>query len=135
MRLQAMTDTIEHRGPDDDGLRACARRSRLGFRRLSIIDVAGGPPADRDAVRTGSSSIVGNGEVYNFRELREGLEPPAARDFATGSDIETILHALSPRPSPPTRRTRPPEDVLARCRAKLVGMYGVRRSPTWRDPD
>ncbi|MEL6429318.1 MAG: asparagine synthase (glutamine-hydrolyzing) [Planctomycetota bacterium] len=86
-RLRAMTDTIAHRGPDDEGLDLRGSVA-FGFRRLSIIDLAGG---HQPIVDPGGVVCMGNGEIYNFRELRTGLESRGAR-FQTGSDIETILH-------------------------------------------
>ncbi|MEZ5976499.1 MAG: hypothetical protein R3E96_17145 [Planctomycetota bacterium] len=83
-----MTDTLEHRGPNDAGY-AVRGSMALGFRRLSIIDLAGGhQPLEHPDLPV---VIVGNGGIYNFRELRAGLEARGAR-FSTGSDIETILH-------------------------------------------
>ena len=85
-----MTDTIRHRGPDDSGFYRdpCAS---LGFRRLSIIDVAGGhqPMANEDA----SLFIVFNGEIFNHAALRPSLEQAGHR-YITRSDTETILHSF-----------------------------------------
>jgi len=80
-----------HRGPDDEGVvhdGPCA----LGMRRLSIIDLAGGhqPLSNED----GSSWLVANGEIYNFRELRRELETKGHR-FKTRSDCEVILHGYA----------------------------------------
>ena len=87
-RLLRMTRTLEHRGPDDEG-HVVLGPMALGFRRLSIIDLAGGhQPIQHPELPV---AVVGNGEIYNFRELREGLEARGAR-FSSGSDIETILH-------------------------------------------
>ena len=77
-----------HRGPDDEGQFVdgpCA----IGMRRLSIIDVAGGrqPLSNHDK----SLTLVCNGEIYNFRELRSVLEPKGHR-FQTNSDCEVIIH-------------------------------------------
>lgn len=85
--LQRMTRTIEHRGPDDEGLHVQGSMA-LGFRRLSIIDLSGG---HQPMVASDGISVAGNGEIYNFRELRDGLQGRGA-SFATGSDIETIPH-------------------------------------------
>jgi len=87
-RVGAMLDALTHRGPDDSGVRVegpCA----LGHRRLSIIDVAGGhqPMTNED----GSLWITFNGEIFNYLEIREWLEPRGHR-FATRSDTEVILH-------------------------------------------
>ncbi len=86
--LTRMTRTLEHRGPDDEGVYSLGPLA-LGFRRLSIIDVAGGhQPIEHKSLPI---AVVGNGEIYNVRELREGLERRGAV-FTSGSDIETILH-------------------------------------------
>ncbi len=77
-----------HRGPDDEG-RHVDGPLAMGMRRLSIIDLAGGhqPLSNED----GTLWLVANGEIYNFRELRQELEARGHR-FATGSDCETLLH-------------------------------------------
>ncbi|HEX4601155.1 MAG TPA: asparagine synthase (glutamine-hydrolyzing) [Gemmatimonadales bacterium] len=86
--LERMTDTMVHRGPDDRGL-FCDEGIGLGVRRLSIIDVGGGhqPMCNEDATLT----VVFNGEIYNYRELRRRLEG-RGHGFATGSDTEVLLH-------------------------------------------
>ncbi len=68
--LRRMTDTIIHRGPDEEGLRMLGNVG-LGFRRLSIIDLEGSkqPMSNED----GRVWLVFNGEIYNFRELRPHL--------------------------------------------------------------
>src|SRR5690606_17757080 len=65
-----VTATIARRGPDEDGLFA-AYGVGLGMRRLSIIDLGGGrqPITNED----GTVTVVFNGEIYNYRELRDGL--------------------------------------------------------------
>ncbi len=87
-QLRAMCDTIVHRGPDDDGLEL-REGVALGMRRLSIIDVDGGqqPLFNED----GSIRTVFNGEIYNFRELRQELESSGHR-FRTRTDGEVIAH-------------------------------------------
>ncbi len=86
--LDRMTDVLSHRGPDDRGVWQ-DRGVALGFRRLSIIDLAGGsqPMSNED----GSIWIVFNGEVYNFQALRHRLEG-LKHTFRTSSDTETIVH-------------------------------------------
>jgi asparagine synthase (glutamine-hydrolysing) len=86
--LAAMMRAMAHRGPDQDGF-YLTERVGLGSRRLSIIDVAGGrqPIANED----GSLHIVFNGEIYNYRELREFLLKKG-HAFATHSDTEVVLH-------------------------------------------
>jgi len=116
--LQRMTDVLRHRGPDDDGFHCCQQRWEppqgtlpgvaFGFRRLSIIDVAGGhqPMSNED----GTVWIVFNGEIYNFPELRRRLEGRSHR-FATRSDTETIVHLY--------------EDEGVECFQHLNGMFAV----------
>ena len=86
--LDSMCRIIEHRGPDDQGV-TLDRGVALGMRRLSIIDLAGGhqPISGED----GSVSIVYNGEIYNFHELKDRLEA-AGHQFKTHCDTETVLH-------------------------------------------
>lgn len=86
--LRDMCDAIRHRGPDDEGV-AVFGSAGIGMRRLSIIDLRTGhqPLSNED----GSVTIVFNGEIYNFRELRAELEKSGHR-FRTGSDTETIVH-------------------------------------------
>jgi asparagine synthase (glutamine-hydrolysing) len=86
--IQRMTDTMIHRGPDDEGY-FIQGPIGLGFRRLSIIDLEGGhqPMADREE----SVWVVFNGEIYNFPELKRELEGKGHR-FRTLSDTEVILH-------------------------------------------
>ncbi len=104
--VRRMCDAIRHRGPDDEGIHVDGRVG-LGMRRLSIIDLAGGhqPVFNED----GTVAIVYNGEIYNYRELREGL---IARGHVmrTHSDTETIVHLY--------------EELGERCVEKLRGMFG-----------
>ena len=88
-RLRRMRDVIRHRGPDDAGITIMGNVG-LGHRRLSIIDIAGGsqPMMNRD----GTTCIIYNGEIYNFRELRAKLAA-LGRAFVSQSDTEVILHA------------------------------------------
>ena len=87
--LKDMCDVIRHRGPDDDGF-LLKDGVALGMRRLSIIDLAGG--AQPISGEDGSVTIVFNGEIYNFQELRPELEK-RGHVFKTHSDTETIVHA------------------------------------------
>jgi asparagine synthase (glutamine-hydrolysing) len=86
--LKAMTDAIVHRGPDDDGYYFSGQVG-LGFRRLAIIDLAGGhqPLCNED----GTVWIAFNGEIYNYQDLREQLIAKG-HVFRTKSDTETIVH-------------------------------------------
>ncbi|MDR1029076.1 MAG: asparagine synthetase B, partial [Clostridiales Family XIII bacterium] len=83
-----MTDAIRHRGPDDEEYYADDVCS-LGFRRLSIIDLGGGaqPMFNEDR----SLVLVFNGEIYNYRAIKEELTA-AGHVFATRSDSEVLLH-------------------------------------------
>ncbi|MBI4055063.1 MAG: asparagine synthase (glutamine-hydrolyzing) [Elusimicrobia bacterium] len=86
--LQAMTDALLHRGPDQEGF---YRKDSvaLGVRRLRIIDLKTGdqPISNEDE----TVWVVLNGEIYNYQELRELLEGLGHR-FKTQSDTETIVH-------------------------------------------
>ena len=83
-----MTKTMVHRGPDDEGYYLSGPLG-FGFRRLSIIDLAGGhqPMSDREK----SVWIIFNGEIYNYPELREELVSHGHM-FQTRSDTEVIIH-------------------------------------------
>ena len=86
--LKAMTDRIEHRGPDAEGFYLddnCA----LGHRRLSIIDLSTGnqPIYNEDK----KIVIVFNGEIYNYVELRDELKKHKHK-FVTSSDTEVLVH-------------------------------------------
>lgn len=89
--LERMTARIVHRGPDDEGFLIDAERGvHLGFRRLAILDIAGGgqPMTTAD----GALTVVFNGQIYNFRELREELAKLGARFVTDHSDTEVLLH-------------------------------------------
>src|SRR5436305_13341130 len=86
--IRRMTDTIAHRGPDDEGY-FISGPIGLGFRRLSIIDLAGGHQPMFDAER--SVCVIFNGEIYNYKELRVELESCGHR-FRTNCDTEVIVH-------------------------------------------
>jgi len=89
-----MTETIRHRGPDDDGVWVDAENGvAFGFRRLSIIDlsVLGHQPM---VSASGRYMIVFNGEVYNHRELKSELVAAGAA-FQGNSDTEVILAAIT----------------------------------------
>ncbi len=103
--IKSMADAIRHRGPDDDGY-FMSGPVGLGFRRLSIIDLSGGhqPLSNED----GSVHIVFNGEIYNYKELRQYLLG-RGHIFRTQSDTETIVHLY--------------EDLGEACVEKLRGMF------------
>src|SRR3989344_337726 len=86
--LKKMTDSLRHRGPDDEGF-YIGERIGLGHRRLSIIDLEGGhqPMTNEDK----TIWVVFNGEIYNFQELKEKLEKQG-HQFKTKSDTEAIVH-------------------------------------------
>ena len=104
-RLDRMTRSLEHRGPDGDGFHLDSDIA-LGHRRLSIIDVEGGdqPIYNRD----GSLVIVFNGEIYNYKELREELVRDGC-EFTTSSDTEVILHLY--------------QEYGEKCLSRLDGMF------------
>lgn len=102
-----MCDLIRHRGPDDQGFRVsggCA----IGMRRLSIIDLATGhqPIGNED----GSLWTVFNGEIYDYKHLRQELIAEGHR-FSTQTDTETIVHLY--------------EKMGVECFRRLHGMFGV----------
>ena len=82
-----MCDIISHRGPDDHGIYV-NENVGLGHRRLSIIDLESGhqPMFSQDQRHT----IVFNGEIYNFQELKNNLQSRGVH-FKTHSDTEVIL--------------------------------------------
>ena len=86
--IKEMKDKIIHRGPDSEGTFS-DEKVTLGFRRLSIIDLADGsqPMYNED----GSVVIVFNGEIYNYRELRDDLLKNG-HTFKTHSDTEVLVH-------------------------------------------
>ncbi len=89
--LSLMTEEIHHRGPDDTGFYLSENhRIALGFKRLKIIDLVSGhqPMESPD----GSVHLVFNGEIYNYKELRQEHEKRGVQ-FQTHSDTETILHS------------------------------------------
>ena len=104
--LENMTDVITHRGPDsvgyykDDGI-------SMGFRRLSIIDLDNGhqPIYNEDK----SLVLMFNGEIYNYRELREELIG-LGHSFYTKTDSEVLIHAF--------------EEWKEKMLMKLRGMFG-----------
>jgi asparagine synthase (glutamine-hydrolysing) len=104
--LRRMTDILYHRGPDSDGFYV-APGVGLGVRRLSIIDLVTGdqPISNED----GTVTVVCNGEIYNFKELRQRLLDKGHR-LRTKSDVEVIVHLY--------------EDHDVECLRYLRGMFG-----------
>ena len=104
--LERMTESLQHRGPDSYGFHF-APGIGLGIRRLSIIDLETGdqPISNED----GTLTIVCNGEIYNYRELRQQLIAAGHR-FRTQSDVEVIVHLY--------------EDHGVDCLHHLRGMFG-----------
>lgn len=105
--LERMGAAIAHRGPDDTGSYLHPRRQvGFAFRRLSIIDLAGGhqPMSNED----GRIHLVFNGEIYNFEELRRALLTRGHR-FRSRSDAETVVHQY--------------EDSGPECLHALNGMF------------
>ena len=103
-----MSDTISHRGPDDDGFH-CGRGIGLGHRRLSIIDLEGGhqPLANEDE----TIWVVFNGEIYNFEEAKPAL-----------SSDEPPIPALAPIPKPLFISMRNWGEA---CFAQMRGMFAI----------
>jgi asparagine synthase (glutamine-hydrolysing) len=104
--LRSMTESIEHRGPDDEGFHI-DRNVGLGFRRLSIIDLNTGHQPLSNADDT--VHIVFNGEIYNYLEYRELLKKKGYQ-FKTATDTEVILHLY--------------EEYGSECLQYLRGMFG-----------
>lgn len=102
--VNRMLDALEHRGPNDRGVHVAGEMA-FGHTRLSIVDVAGGhqPIISTDH----SCGIIGNGEIYNFRRLREQLV--GEFEFRTHSDTEVALNLY---------RRKGPE-----CVKELDGMF------------
>lgn len=107
--LRTMAGQLVHRGPDDEGYYVDPRgRCGFGFRRLSIIDIAGGhqPISNED----GTVWVVFNGEIYNFRDLRRELTQKG-HTFKTNADSEVIAHLY--------------EEHGEQCFEHLAGMFAI----------
>lgn len=105
--IRRMTQTIIHRGPDEEGIYARANVG-MGMRRLSIIDLATGSQPIHNEDR--SVWIVFNGEIYNFPELRKELIS-RGHHLYTNTDTEVIVHLY--------------EEMGADCVRKLRGMFAI----------
>ncbi|MBW2039879.1 MAG: asparagine synthase (glutamine-hydrolyzing) [Deltaproteobacteria bacterium] len=103
--LRKMTSALEHRGPDEEGYYADAGIA-LGHRRLSIIDLDTGKQPIHNEDKT--IYVVFNGEIYNFPELKRGLEKRGHR-FYTKTDTEVLVHLY--------------EEMEERCLERLNGMF------------
>lgn len=86
--LKSMSNTLQHRGPDDHGI-FCKKNIGLAHRRLSIIDLSNGHQPMQSA--SGDITIVFNGEIFNYIELRIELVSKG-HVFITQSDTEVIIH-------------------------------------------
>ena len=111
--LRTMRDSLVHRGPDDSGefIRPVDDRGPfvfLGHRRLSIIDLSGGHQPLSNENET--VWAIFNGEIYNFRELRSGLEARGHK-FKTNSDTEVIVHSY--------------EEYGEECFKRFNGMFAI----------
>ena len=106
-RIREATDTLFHRGPDQQGVYRSSFFS-AGATRLKIIDLAAGDQPILSA--DGDFGIAFNGEIYNYLELRNELEELGHR-FESHSDTETVLHAFMQWDKD--------------CFAKLRGMFAV----------
>ena len=105
--LVRMCDAITHRGPDDDGYFVSSQVG-LGMRRLSIIDLESGKQPIHN--ENASIQVVFNGEIYNYRDLKNTLEVKG-HVFYTHSDTEVIVHAY--------------EEFGENCFNKLKGMFAI----------
>lgn len=92
--IRRMSETLLHRGPDDEGMWVDAGAGlALGFRRLSIIDLT--PEGHQPMTsKCGRYVLIFNGEIYNFKELRSEIED-AGHSFCGHSDTEVMLAAFS----------------------------------------
>jgi asparagine synthase (glutamine-hydrolysing) len=92
-RVRVMTAAMSHRGPDGEGFLVNEARApglALGMRRLSIIDLPGGHQPIWNETR--DVAVIFNGELYNYRQLRDALALCGHR-FSTLSDTEILVHA------------------------------------------
>ena len=89
--IKRMTDSLSHRGPDNEGIWV-NNYIGLGHRRLSIIDTSknGNQPM---VSLNGRWVISYNGEIYNYKEIRANLEKKGI-NFKSNSDTEVVLNAI-----------------------------------------
>lgn len=107
LRLDRMMDALRHRGPDDSGTYLTVDVA-LGHRRLAIVDLTSG--RQPIANETGRIRVITNGEIYNYRELREELIG-RGHHFNTQSDAEVIVHLY--------------EEMGERFVERLNGMFAI----------
>jgi len=89
--IQSMNNCLSHRGPDDEGVFIDPIHSlALGHRRLSIIDLS--PEGHQPMIDRTGNTIVFNGEIYNYKEIKEGLK---GEIFRTHSDTEVLMTLYS----------------------------------------
>jgi asparagine synthase (glutamine-hydrolysing) len=105
--LEAMNGAIFHRGPDEDGF-YIDDHAALAMRRLAIIDLASGQQPIWNADKT--KCIFFNGEIYNYQELRKGLDE-RGHTFYTNSDTEAIIHLY--------------DELGVDCLQHLRGMFAI----------
>ena len=109
--MRTMAAALRHRGPDEEGFLTGDERApglALGMRRLSIIDLAGGQQPIWNETR--DVAVIYNGELYNYRELRQRLTLLGHR-FATQCDTEILVHAW--------------EEWGEECLTELRGMFAL----------
>lgn len=93
--VQAMNNSLGHRGPDADGLaKSTSGYCILGHRRLSIIDLSTGANQPMQSA-CGKYTMVFNGEVYNFNAIKKDIEKYRKIEWKTNSDSEVILEAFA----------------------------------------
>lgn len=93
-QLKTMTDTLLHRGPNDAGYEIFEEQNAtigFGHRRLSIIDLS---PLGHQPMHFEHLSIIFNGEIYNYQEIREELQHKHNCVFVSHSDTEVILQSF-----------------------------------------
>lgn len=108
--LRAMTETLYHRGPDASGTELYSSRNYqvgLGQRRLAVIDLSEG---GKQPMHFLHYTVVFNGEIYNYREIRQELEERGHR-FVSNSDTEVILHAYA--------------EWGTACVQRFIGMFAI----------
>ncbi len=110
-QIQSMADTLIHRGPDDSGIWSDANLGlAFGFRRLAIVDLS--PTGHQPMLSsTGRFVIIFNGEIYNYKELRQTLGE-LGHTFRGTSDTEVILNAIM-------------EWGFVKSLTRLVGMFAI----------